>query len=72
MSEFSFPYGESFLKAEIPEGNLAFVLEKRQLEGIKDEARAITGALRWCIGGSPLNERFAMDSRIVVIVRTRT
>lgn len=72
VEEFSFPYGDSFLKADIPAGNLSFVLEKRQLEGIRDEAQAITNSLRWSIGGPPLNERFQADDRIVVLVTDNT
>ena len=70
--EFSFPYGDSFLKARIPTGNISFILEKRQLNGIENERKAITNSLRWSIGGPPLTERFNTGDRIVVIVTDNT
>ncbi len=71
-ADFHIPYGDSFLRFRIPAGNVSFVLEKRQLNGIENEQEAITRSLRLPIGCPPLNERINKNDRVVVIVTDNT
>ena len=71
-NEYRFPYGDSFLKADIPAENVSFVLEKRELDGIDNEREVITNSLRSPIGCSPLGEYIHKDDKVVVIVTDNT
>ncbi len=70
--EFDFPYGDSFLKAQIPAANIAYSLETCETDGIENEYEAISGSLRRPIGSLPLMERIEPDNRIVVLVTDNT
>ncbi|NLE09822.1 MAG: nickel-dependent lactate racemase [Dehalococcoidales bacterium] len=70
--EISLPYGESRMTARIPRANLAFVLEKQEHEGLKDEYTAITESLRRPIGSAPLLERIERNDKVVIIVTDNT
>jgi nickel-dependent lactate racemase len=71
-TEFNFPYGDSFLKAHIPEKNISFVLEKHEFSGIVNEREAITNSLRIPIGCPSLGECIRKNDRVVVIVTDNT
>jgi nickel-dependent lactate racemase len=71
-AEFSLPYGDSHLNVRVPEKNLAFVLEPRHVPGLRDEAAAVTAALRNPIGQSPLVEAVRATDQVVVIVTDNT
>ena len=45
-TEIELPYGDSFLKARIPNKNLAFVLNTKYIKGLGNEGEAITNSLR--------------------------
>jgi nickel-dependent lactate racemase len=70
--EFQFPYGQSFLKAALPEKNIAMVLERKKAAGIPDEKAAIRQALRSPIGSAPLRERVKPDACVAIIVTDNT
>ncbi len=69
---FSLPYGDTHLKVRIPERNLAYVLEPREVAGLRDEASAITDALRNPIGHRPLWQAVKATDRVLVIVTDNT
>jgi nickel-dependent lactate racemase len=70
--ELDLPYGDSFLKARIPEKNISFVLTTRDVPGIADEAAAITAALRAPTGSPALVERLCPSDKVVVLVTDNT
>lgn len=69
---FQFPYGEKFLTARIPAGNIAFVLEQKPAKGLKDEAAAIRKALKNPISSPPLAHCLKKSHKVVVIVTDNT
>ena len=71
-AEFSLPYGNGHLNVRVPEKNLAFVLEPRHVPGLRDEAAAVTAALRNPIEQSPLVEVVRTTDQVVVIVTDNT
>lgn len=70
--EFQFPYGESYIKASIPERNIAMVLTRGHEEGLANETEAIIAALRNPTGQKPLNECVSRESKVVLIVTDNT
>jgi len=71
-TEFSFPYGDSFLKARIPEKNISVVLEKDEPSGIENEGEAITKSLKSPTGCPPLLDCVNSNDRVVVLVTDNT
>ena len=71
-AEFALPYGDTHLNVRVSEKNLAFVLEPRHAPGLRDEAAAVTAALRSPIGQSPLVEAVRATDQVVVIVTDNT
>ena len=70
--EFSFPYGNSFLKANIPTANIACVLETPDIAGIKNEYEAIKESLRNPISSAPLSDRVKPEDKVVILVTDNT
>jgi nickel-dependent lactate racemase len=71
-TEFSLPYGNTFLKAQIPAANITYTLESREVNGIENEYEAISGSLRQPIGSPPLIERIKPGDTAVVLVTDNT
>ena len=70
--EFDLPYGNSFIKAKVPEKNISFVLSTKEEAGIPDEAAAITAAMRSPTGSQALAERLRPSDKVVVLVTDNT
>ncbi len=70
--EFDLAYGTSFIKAQVPEKNLSYVLATKEEPGLPDEAAAITAALRSPTGSAPLTDRLKAGDKVVVIVTDNT
>ncbi len=66
------PYGSSRLKARIPTGNLAGIIEVPDVNGLPDERSAITGRLRAPIGSPTLLDCVNKDDKVVVLVTDNT
>jgi len=71
-TEFNLPYGESFLKAQIPAANISYTLETCEIDGIENEYEAILSNLRQPIGSLPLIERIEPNNRVIVLVTDNT
>jgi len=71
-TDFSLPYGDSFINARVPAGNVSYVLEKREVNGIENEAEAIISSLRSPISCPPLIECVRKNDRVVVLVTDNT
>ncbi|MEE8413406.1 MAG: nickel-dependent lactate racemase [Dehalococcoidales bacterium] len=71
-TEFLFPYGDSFLQANIPAENISFILKKQELPAVDNEWEAITDSLNSPIECPPLIECIQENDRIVVIVTDNT
>jgi nickel-dependent lactate racemase len=71
-TEFSFPYGRSFLIASIPTANIACVLETCQLPGLENEYEAVAAALRSPIESAPLIDRVKPGEKVVVLATDNT
>ena len=69
---FDLPYGKGFIKAEVPEKNLSYVLATKEIAGLPDEAAAITATLSSPTGASPLVEMVRPSDNVVVIVTDNT
>jgi nickel-dependent lactate racemase len=72
FTQIDLPYGNSFLKANIPARNLAFVLHTREVKGLTDEKAAIIQGLRSPTGSPPLIDRIKKSHRVVVLVTDNT
>ncbi len=70
--EFHFPYGDSFLKANIPTANITYVLETQDIAGIENEYEAITERLGHPIGSSPLSDCIKSNDKVVIMVTDNT
>ena len=70
--EFDLPYGNSFIKAKVPEKNISFVLAAKEVAGIPDEAAAITAAMRAPTGSPALTDRLRPSDKVVVLVTDNT
>lgn len=70
--EFDLPYGNSFIKAKIPEKNISYILATKEVAGLPDEAGAITAALRSPTGCPPLLDMVHPVDKVVVIVTDNT
>lgn len=70
--KFQLPYGNTLLEAEIPQQNIAYVLETRDQPGIPDETNAILQALHNPTGCAPLLDSVTSASRVVIIVTDAT
>lgn len=66
------PYGSSRLKARIPTGNLAGIIEVPDVNGLPDERSAITGRMRAPIGSPTLLDCVNKDDKVVVLVTDNT
>ena len=66
------PYGSSRLKARIPTGNLAGIIEVPDVNGLPDERSAITGRLRAPIGSPALLDCVHKNDKVVVLVTDNT
>ena len=66
------PYGSSRLKARIPAGNLAGIIEVPDVRGLPDEREAITGSLRAPIESPALLDCIKKDDKVVVLVTDNT
>jgi lactate racemase len=71
-AEFALPYGNSTLSVRIPEKNVSFVLEPQHVDGLPDEAAAITAALRSPLGQKPLVDLVRPGDKVVIIVTDNT
>jgi nickel-dependent lactate racemase len=71
-TEFHFPYGDSFLKANIPTANIACVLETRDIAGIENEYEAIKESLRHPIASTPLSDLIKPEDEAVILVTDNT
>ena len=71
-AEFLLPYGDSTLSVRVPEKNVSFVLEPHHVDGVSDEAAAVTTALRNPIGQRPLAEAVQPADHVIVIVTDNT
>jgi nickel-dependent lactate racemase len=71
-TEIELPYGDSVVKAGIPTKNIAFILNTRDVKGLKDESTAITRSLRSPIGCPPLRESVNNNDKVVVIITDNT
>ena len=71
-TEIELPYGDSFLKARIPTQNLAFVLNTKFIEGLKNEREAIIESLRSPIGCPPLLDLISKDDKVVILATDNT
>lgn len=71
-TEIELPYGDSFLKARIPTKNLAFVLNTKFIEGLKNESETITNSLRAPIGRPPLRDCIRKNDKVVVLATDNT
>jgi nickel-dependent lactate racemase len=72
FKEFDLPYGNSFIKAKVPEKNISFVLATKEVPGIPDEAGAITSAMRSPTGSPALTDRLRPTDKVVVLVTDNT
>jgi len=70
--ELELPYGDSFIKARIPTGNLKHVLNTRYVKGLNNESAAITASLRSPISSLPLCDRINASDKIIVLVTDNT
>jgi len=66
------PYGSSRLKARIPAGNLAGIIEVPDVRGLPDEREAITRRLRAPIESPALLDCVKKDDKVVVLVTDNT
>ena len=66
------PYGSSRLKARIPAGNLAGIIEVPDVRGLPDEREAITGSLRAPIESPTLLDCVNKNDKVVVLVTDNT
>jgi nickel-dependent lactate racemase len=66
------PYGNTVLKAKIPKKNLAYVLNTKHVNGLENEAAAITKSLRSPTECPPLLDCIKKNDRIIVIVTDNT
>ncbi len=71
-TEFELPYGAGSLKAHVPSENIAFVLQARHEQGLRDETAAVTAALRQPIAQKPLVDCVQPQDRVVVLVTDNT
>ncbi|MFC1901067.1 nickel-dependent lactate racemase [Chloroflexota bacterium] len=71
-TEFSLPYGNTFLKASIPSENITCVLETRYIAGIENEYEAIEKSLRHPIASAPLTDLIKPGGEVVVLVTDNT
>ena len=60
-------YGKKGLEWNIPDGYHVDVIEPQWVEGLKDQAGAITDALRSPIESKPLKDLVSRDSKIGII-----
>jgi len=71
-TEIELPYGDSFLKARIPNKNLAFVLNTKYIKGLENEGEAITNSLRAPIECPPLRDCIHKNDKVVVLATDNT
>lgn len=71
-TEIELPYGDSVLKASIPAGNIAYILNTREVKGLEDETAAITQSLRYPTGCPALCDCINQDDKVAVIVTDNT
>lgn len=71
-TEIELPYGHSLLKAKIPTKNITFVLDKKDVDGLRNEREAITSSLRAPIACLALLDYVNKDDKVVVIVTDNT
>jgi len=60
-------YGKSGLEWNVPDGYQVDIIEPQWVEGLKDQAGAITDALRSPISSKPLKDLVSKDSKIGII-----
>ncbi len=71
-TEIELPYGNSALKAHIPTKNITYILTTRDVNGLANEAEAITNSLRSPIGCPALLDCLKKNDKVVVIVTDNT
>lgn len=67
-TETKLPYGNSFLKASIPTKNITYILNRRDIKGLKSEDEAIKKSLRSPIECPALRDCVKKNDKVVVIV----
>ena len=72
LTEFKLPYGNSFLTASIPTGNLSMTLKRSRTKGLENESKAVLEALRAPIGCQPLRDCIGENTKAVIIVTDNT
>ncbi|MFC1948744.1 nickel-dependent lactate racemase [Chloroflexota bacterium] len=70
--EVRLPYGDSYIKAIVPGENISFILNRRQVNGIENEAEAIRNSLRNPIGCPALADCVSQNDKVVIIVTDNT
>jgi len=66
------PYGRTELPIDVPDENLAGVLEKEPLPGLTDPREAIIAAMEKPLDSPPLRELVQPDHRVVIVVDDHT
>lgn len=72
FTEIELPYGHTVLKAKIPKKNLTYILNTKHVDGLKNEAEAITKSLRSPTGCPALRDCVNKNDRVIVIVTDNT
>ncbi|MFQ6086090.1 MAG: lactate racemase domain-containing protein, partial [Candidatus Bathyarchaeia archaeon] len=65
---FQLKYGKGHVELQVPDENVLFTLKPRTLPGVKDEAEAITRALRRPIGAEPLRDLVDKGVEVALLV----
>jgi len=71
-TKIKLPYDRSFLEARIPTKNITSILSTKDVDGLENEAQAITDSLRSPIGCPALLDRINKNDKIVIIVTDNT
>ena len=72
MTDIKFPCGNGYLTANLPAGNIAYILTARDVAGLEDEGAAITAGLREPIASLPLLNRIRETNKVVILVTDNT
>ncbi|MFQ5711594.1 MAG: nickel-dependent lactate racemase [Candidatus Geothermarchaeales archaeon] len=65
---FQLKYGKGRVELQVPDKNVLFTLKPRTLPGVKNEAEAITHALREPIGAEPLRDLVDVGAEVALLV----